>query len=460
MFAQGGKRFCLLTTDGQELSFAKLGHHIDALTTRLRDEGVLTGHCVVCRVDNPALRIMLRFALLRLGAEVAQISDPALMLRTGAHVDAAICFADQDAAGVRRLVFDQSWLETTPDPALVPQTPGALYATTSGSTGVPKLYKFTLTAALDMVGNTRTRFAATPGPVLVTLPDMTLFATSATLGAMLNGQGVVLMQPTIEATLRHADRLGVGEIICAPMALGELVDAVEAGAPAGNVRQILVGGAAPDLNLMRRAAAAFGAKIMIVMGASEVGLIAMLEFDAATYEPGAAGLLLDTIEARLLDQGAYLRHGPAAGRLMLRCAPAHRVEGYLGGPDAFDAEGWFETGDIATISLDRQLTILGRADNLINVGGSKFAAEVIEMLACSTHAVRQAGAVSAISGGKPAIGVLVVAGEGFDADALRLHLAAKLATSAPIHIKTCAALPCLASGKLNRRQMETMFSEG
>jgi long-chain acyl-CoA synthetase len=50
--------------------------------------------------------------------------------------------------------------------------------------------------------------------------------------------------------------------------------------------------------------------------------------------------------------------------------------GYLNAPDLFDAEGWLNTQDIVEVDGE-YLRILGRASDLINVGGQKvYPAEV------------------------------------------------------------------------------------
>src|SRR5262245_37662367 len=54
--------------------------------------------------------------------------------------------------------------------------------------------------------------------------------------------------------------------------------------------------------------------------------------------------------------------------------------GYLNAPDLFDAEGWLNTQDAVEVDGE-YLRILGRATELINVGGQKvYPAEVENML--------------------------------------------------------------------------------
>jgi len=56
-----------------------------------------------------------------------------------------------------------------------------------------------------------------------------------------------------------------------------------------------------------------------------------------------------------------------------------RALGYLsGGGDRFAADGWFRTGDLAEQRLDGTIEVLGRREELINVGGEKVLPNVVE----------------------------------------------------------------------------------
>ena len=73
------------------------------------------------------------------------------------------------------------------------------------------------------------------------------------------------------------------------------------------------------------------------------------------------------------DTGQPLRPGQE-GHLQVRGPSA--FEGYLDNPAAtaaaFDAEGWFDTGDTAILSDGNHLTITGRVKEIVNRGGVKY----------------------------------------------------------------------------------------
>ena len=75
------------------------------------------------------------------------------------------------------------------------------------------------------------------------------------------------------------------------------------------------------------------------------------------------------------------------------------MNGYLGKPEAtskvLDSEGWFDTGDIATINSDGYMTICDRAKDLIKSGGEWISSVEIENIAVGHPDIRMAAAIAA-----------------------------------------------------------------
>ena len=66
------------------------------------------------------------------------------------------------------------------------------------------------------------------------------------------------------------------------------------------------------------------------------------------------------------------------GVLFIRSA--NRMLGYLNAPSPFDAEGWYDTGDLVE-QEGRFLRIVGRSKEIINVGGVKVLPSEVERVA-------------------------------------------------------------------------------
>jgi acyl-CoA synthetase (AMP-forming)/AMP-acid ligase II len=99
-------------------------------------------------------------------------------------------------------------------------------------------------------------------------------------------------------------------------------------------------------------------------GMSELGVLRSRSKDSGSLWIKFSG---DGFETKIVD-----------GVLWVRTPTA--MLGYLNAPDLFDAEGWLNTQDVVEVDGE-YLRILGRASDLINVGGQKvYPAEVEDVL--------------------------------------------------------------------------------
>jgi malonyl-CoA/methylmalonyl-CoA synthetase len=174
--------------------------------------------------------------------------------------------------------------------------------------------------------------------------------------------------------------------------------------------------------------------------------------------PGTVGPPLGGIELRLLSEeddesgiGEILVRGPNLflGYLNRRDATA----------EALDADGWFHTGDIATIEDDGYVRIVGRrATDLIKSGGFKIGAGEIENALAEHPAVAEVAVT-----GEPdddlgeRIVAWVVARDGAERPAdreLADHVARLLTPhKRPRVIRWVDALPRNALGKVQKKQL-------
>ena len=87
------------------------------------------------------------------------------------------------------------------------------------------------------------------------------------------------------------------------------------------------------------------------------------------------------------------RDGKTFGRLKVRGPNVAR--GYFtgAGKDAFDREGWFDTGDVATIDEDGFMQITDRSKDVIKSGGEWISSITIENLAMGHPDVAEAAVI-------------------------------------------------------------------
>ena len=141
----------------------------------------------------------------------------------------------------------------------------------------------------------------------------------------------------------------------------------------------------------------------------------------------------------------------------------HITPGYCGASAehnaaSFTADGYFRTGDLATLDANGDFRFVARGSDIIKRAGINVSPAEVETVLLRHPAVAQAAVVGAPAGELgEAIVAFVVLGPGAEADAaaLREHCRA-LASSykTPDRIEICAALPVTETGKLFRRGLK------
>jgi acyl-coenzyme A synthetase/AMP-(fatty) acid ligase len=180
-------------------------------------------------------------------------------------------------------------------------------------------------------------------------------------GMLLAGPGsdIAAMEPT--------------HIIGLPAQLERLLAELPAGyAPPRPVNIATFGGAiAPALR--RRAEALFGSTMFNRYGTNEAGVLSD-ELDAS-----GCGVVRAGVDVRIVDeQGRELPPG-VDGIVAVR-SPG-MAEAYLERPEESAAafrDGWFVSSDIGVLVGERRLRLLGRRDDLVNIGGIKAPAAQLE----------------------------------------------------------------------------------
>ncbi|OBG37713.1 acyl-CoA synthetase [Mycobacterium alsense] len=179
---------------------------------------------------------------------------------------------------------------------------------------------------------------------------------------------------------------------------------------------------------------------------------------------GWVGLPLAGVETRLLDDDGnpVPNDGETVGRLQVR-GPT-MFDGYLNRPEAtaeaFDADGWYRTGDVAVVDAGGMHRIVGRESvDLIKSGGYRIGAGEIETSLLGHPGVQEAAVV-----GLPdedlgqRIVAYVVGASGLNADELIGHVAQELSIhKRPREVRLVQELPRNAMGKVLKKQL---LSEG
>ena len=240
--------------------------------------------------------------------------------------------------------------------------------------------------------------------------------------------------------------------------LAELTAAVEkSGARLPSFRLFASGGAPVPPNLVLRASRAMpGCLVCRVYGSSESPTVTLGINDAADQDRAAITdgkvcnnevCIADPVTGESLPagvEGEILVRGP---EVMLCYSREEDTR------DAFDADGFFRTGDLGTLSQDGFITVTGRKKDLIIRGGENLSPKEVEDLLHAHPDVLEAAVVAmphARLGETPCAYVVLKPGCGMDLAQMSSYLDSKrLARQKfPEQLFVVDAMPKTASGKI------------
>ncbi|MGL5239334.1 MAG: (2,3-dihydroxybenzoyl)adenylate synthase EntE [Kluyvera ascorbata] len=421
--------------DGErQISYRELNQSIDNLAAMLQSKGLKRGETALVQLGNIAEFYITLFALLKIG--VAPVN--ALFSHQRSELNA---YAEQIAPAVliadrgHALFGDDTFLNTfceqhrslrvvllrggegehaleaalsrpavdfTPTPTAADEV--AFFQLSGGSTGTPKLiprthndYYYSIRRSNEICHfNPQTRY-------LCAIPSAHNYAMSSpgALGVFL-AQGTVVLAADPSATLCFPliEQHQVNVAALVPPAVSLWLQAIAEGSGNAQLRSLTllqVGGARLSATLAARIPAEIGCQLQQVFGMAE-GLVNYTRLDDTPEK------ILNTQgypmcpddEVWVADEeGNPLPRGEV-GRLMTR--GPYTFRGYYKSPQhnasAFDAEGFYCSGDLISIDEDGYITVQGREKDQINRGGEKIAAEEIENLLLRHEAVVHAALVS------------------------------------------------------------------
>lgn len=179
--------------------------------------------------------------------------------------------------------------------------------------------------------------------------------------------------------------------------------------------------------------------------------------------PGHVGVPITGVETRLRDDnGRPVPHdGGSVGTLQVRGSTL--FDGYLHQPDttadSFTDDGWFITGDAATIDADGMHRIVGRESvDIIKCGGYKIGAVEIESLLLAQPGIDEVAVIGVPDADLGERVVACIVGETAlmaTDDALIQLVAEQLSVhKRPREIRHLDALPRNAMGKVQKKQLQ------
>jgi len=337
---------------------------------------------------------------------------------------------------------------------------------TSGTTGSPKGVMHDSNRLVACNNSLAGRFGLTAEDVLLgcsPLGHMTGYAAVLLLGLRLGGTVVLqdLWEPRQGVTIMARER--VTYTAASTPFLTDICEAAAGGAPRpAQLRSFLCGGAPIPPVLIERAARELDLKVCSLWGMTE-SLSSTLTEPARAHDKSSTsdGRPLPGVDVRIVDeQGAPLPTG-RTGRLLVR--GAQMFIGYYKRPDiaTFDAEGWFDTGDLAYADDEGYIRINGRSKDVLIRGGENVPVVEIEALLYKHPAVLEASLVGypdARLGERGCACVVLRPGASLPLPALQAYMAeCKVAKQYwPERVLVMDAMPRTPSGKIQKFRLREM----
>ncbi|AUY38293.1 MULTISPECIES: (2,3-dihydroxybenzoyl)adenylate synthase EntE [Leclercia] len=489
----------LAIIDGERrLTYRQFQQSVNNLAAALQAQGIQRGETALVQLGNVAEFYITFFALLQVGvapvnalfshqrselnAYATQI-EPTLLIADRAHSlfagdDFLNTFRDQHPSVRVALLRGEGLEAATARPAenfIASPTPAdevAFFQLSGGSTGTPKLiprthndYYYSIRRSNEICGITAdTRY-------LNALPAAHNFAMSSpgSLGIFMAGGCVVLAHDpsaTLCFPLIEQHRITVTSLV--PPAVSLWLQAITEGA--GNAQlaslQLLqVGGARLSATLAARIPAEMGCQLQQVFGMAEglVNYTALDDTPERIMNTQGRPMCPDD-EVWVADENGNPLPRGEVGRLMTR--GPYTFRGYYKSPEhnasAFDANGFYCSGDLIAIDEQGYITVQGREKDQINRGGEKIAAEEVENLLLRHEAVIHAALVSMEDSllGEKSCAYLVVKQPLRAVDVRRFLREQGVAEfKLPDRVECLDALPLTPVGKVDKKQLRLWLAE-
>jgi long-chain acyl-CoA synthetase len=474
--------------DGAEVTYAQLDEASARVARLLEDRGVGPGDRVGIMLPNVPYFPICYYGVLRAGAVVVPmnvllkrrevcfyLTDPEAKLLFAWEGFADDAEAGAKDAGAECVIvspgdFEQELAKHEPKPDVVESADDdtAVILYTSGTTGTPKGAELTHANLIKNCEVARSLFdLAADTVVLGALPLFHSFGQTCGLNATICAGGTLTLIPRFdpEKALEIIERDHVNVFEGVPTMYGAILHLSDRERfDTSSLQFCASGGSAMPVELMRDFEDALHCKVLEGYGLSETSPVASFNHPDRERKPGSIGTPVEGVEMRVVDeQGNEVPQGEV-GEIAIR---GHNVmKGYWNRQDATDevmSDGWFRTGDMATVDDDGYFFIVDRKKDMIIRGGYNVYPREIEEVLYEHPAVREA-AVLGIPHDQlgEEIGAAVALKDDADASAEELQEYVKNQVAAykyPRLVWFVEDLPKGPTGKILKREIEPPESD-
>ncbi len=425
----------IMSPDGENLSYGELEIQTSKMAGALIFLGTKPGARVAVQVEKTAEAVVLYLACLRIGAIYLPLNTaytaeeldyflgdatPHIMVCSPANFDKLSVIAEKNSVThLLTLGLDQSgslmeaYKVAIPVTEIVDVTGDAIAAFlyTSGTTGRSKGAMLTHDNLSSNAQVLHEYWGWREGDILLhALPIFHVHGLFVAINCVLMNGSAMWFLPKFDAQIvmelipKSTVMMGV------PTFYTRLLEQEEFGYDLCENMRIFISGSAPLLeDTFSQFSDRTGMPILERYGMTEAGMITSNPLDGARIA-GTVGYPLPGVEARLSQD---TEKGDAG---VLEIKGPNVFKGYWNMPEKtaeeFTDDGFFITGDIATISDDNRITIVGRAKDLIISGGYNVYPKEIELVIDDIEGVKEAAVIGTHHSDFGEAVVAVVIGDG------------------------------------------------
>lgn len=468
------------------LTYRMLADKIRAAGASLAGMGVNRGDRVLFTALSKPEMVVAYLGIQYIGAVAVFVdknSSPENSAAVYADAQAALFLTDKpmkDCAGQMKLaslkqLYAAEMPATIPEYTIPGQEDVAELLFTTGTTGKPKGVILSYKAVYHILSNTIEGIGITPQErLLLPLPLNHSFALRVLRALLYVGATVVLQNGFAFAkeVELNQEAFGCTAFAAVPASMellrGQMQD--EFARIMGKFRYIEIGAGSLTIEQRKRLAKQLpDTTIINTWGSSESGGALFVNVSAvASHEKqvGATGKPLPGITVRVLDEnGNPMEQSDAEhpGRMALKGDMI--MSGYWR-RDELTAEtlkdGWLVTSDMVYTDADGYVYMLGRADDIINVGGEKVSPIEVENIAGEYEQIRECACIgvndpNGVLGQVPVLFVVTKDAE-FSEAGMQTFLAARMERyKLPQHYIVLPELPRNRMGKIDRKELRRFW---
>lgn len=351
------------------------------------------------------------------------------VLEIGGRVDSECLISDKEADGISSIkikdIIARAKDADEADLELPGENDRSMLLFTTGTTGSSKGVVMLHRGDVGIAGNVIEGTSMKKGNVeIIPMPLNHSFGIRRYQSDMVNGGTVCLMDGMvfIGTLWKLVEKYGATSMAISPASLGMIFHLSDERIAdyADQLDYIQIGSAplaeADKEKLLRLLP---GTRLYNFYGSSEAGCACILEFSGNGNKTGCIGRpTVNSIVRFTDDAGNVVENGSPEAPALLSWGGSIVMEGYYNDPD-LTAEtlvgGYVRTKDLAYLDEDGDCILVGRADDVINYGGSKISPAEIENLALGYEYIDDVAFTSIsdpITGELPVI--LVIQKDGYD----------------------------------------------